>query len=83
MNRKLTCFLAVLLCILVAAAALAQTTGAIQGLVKDSGGGSLPGVTVEVRGPALQGAKTAVTDREGAYRVQLLPPGSYTVSTAT
>jgi hypothetical protein len=64
----------------VVAGAAAQTTGGIVGRVTDEGGGSLPGVTVEATSPALQGTRTAVTDRTGSYRLTLLPPGDYTVS---
>src|SRR6202011_5319484 len=42
--------------------------------------GVLPGVTVEVKGPALQGIKIVATGSDGTYRVSLLPPGEYTVS---
>ena len=59
---------------------LAQTTGTIVGVVSDDSGGPLPGVTVEARGPALQGTKVTVTGTDGAYRLTLLPPGSYVVS---
>jgi carboxypeptidase family protein/TonB-dependent receptor-like protein len=63
-----------------AAAAAAQTTGGIVGRVTDEHQGALPGVTVEAKGPALQGSRTAVTDATGTYRLTLLPPGDYTVS---
>ena len=72
--------LAALVLSLAAHAATAQTTGTIQGVVKDAGGAGLPGVTVEVRGPALQGEKTAVTGIDGTYRISLLPPGNYAVT---
>ncbi|HYN21443.1 MAG TPA: TonB-dependent receptor [Thermoanaerobaculia bacterium] len=71
-----------LLCffLLAAGAAFSQTTGSIQGRATDAEGGVLPGVTVEARSPALQGARTAVTDETGHYRLTLLPPGTYTVN---
>jgi outer membrane receptor for ferrienterochelin and colicin len=58
----------------------AQTTGSISGRVTDSSGGALPGVTVEARGPAVQGVRTAIGDWSGLYRLPLLPPGSYTIT---
>ncbi|HKV12931.1 MAG TPA: carboxypeptidase-like regulatory domain-containing protein, partial [Thermoanaerobaculia bacterium] len=58
----------------------AQTTGTLLGRVLDEDGGALPGATVEVRSPALQGTRSAVTDGTGAYRFSLLPPGEYTVT---
>jgi len=68
------------LLVFVATGAFAQTTGSIAGRVQDSSGGSLPGVTVEARSPALQGSRIAVSDARGDYRLALLPPGLYSVS---
>src|SRR5688500_9881884 len=64
---------------LVASGALAQAT--IAGVVRDSSGGALPGVTVEATSPSLtEKVRTAVTDGTGQYRIVTLPPGSYSVS---
>ncbi len=57
-----------------------QITGDIVGTVVDQSGGALPGVTVEARSPAFAGVRTAVTDGTGAYRLLLLPPGTYRVT---
>ena len=65
---------------LLAGALGAQTTGRIAGSVTDEQKGALPGVTVEARGSALQGARAATTDERGEYRLTLLPPGQYTVT---
>ena len=54
-----------------------ETTGTIEGVVKDSGGAILPGVTVEATGPS--GAVNAVTNERGEYRFPRLPSGRYTV----
>src|SRR6202171_1779697 len=56
-----------------------QTTGSLVGRAADGSGGVLPGVTVEAKSPALQGARVVVTDGGGRYRLTLLPPGLYTV----
>ena len=56
-----------------------EQSGSIQGVVKDSSGGVLPGVTVEARSVALVGVGTAVTDETGTYRFPALPPGKYDV----
>ena len=62
-----------------AAPALAQAT--ITGVVRDSSGAVLPGVTVETSSPALiEKVRTAVTDSTGQYRVVDLRPGLYTVT---
>jgi hypothetical protein len=63
---------------LVPAAVLAQ--GSITGVVKDSSGALLPGVTVEASSPALiERVRSAVTDGTGQYRIVDLRPGTYTV----
>jgi hypothetical protein len=60
-------------------AAAQEQSASIQGIVKDSQGGVLPGVTVEARN--AQGAVTATyTDGRGAYRFPSLPPGKYDVT---
>jgi hypothetical protein len=72
--------------ILLAAVALAspaaaqEQTGAIQGVVKDTQGGVLPGVTVEVKNLATGAVQTVVTDPQGRYRVPSMPPGRYEVT---
>src|SRR5436190_4292113 len=58
----------------------AQTTGGIVGRGTDESEAVLPGVTVEATGPALQGTRQAVTDEKGGFRLNLLPPGEYTVT---
>jgi hypothetical protein len=57
-----------------------EQRGSIEGIVRDSSGGLLPGVTVEARSPALVGVASTVTDDRGAYRFPALPPGVYSVS---
>ena len=68
----------VTLWLVMAGVASAQdTTGSLTGRLEDSQGLALPGVTVTATGQ--QGAKTAVTDADGAYRIPFLTPGSYDV----
>lgn len=62
-------------------AAWAQQASGIAGIVRDSSGGILPGVTVEAASPALiEKIRAAVTDGEGRYNIVDLRPGSYTVT---
>jgi len=66
-----------------AAAASAQSGSVIAGVVKDTSGGVLPGVTVEAASPAMiGGSRMAVTDGNGQYKIIDLRPGDYTVTFA-
>jgi hypothetical protein len=65
-----------------AAVSTAQTTGSIEGTLTDAAGSPLPGVTVEVTSPNLQGSRNAVTDHKGRYHLPSLPPGTYGVRAA-
>jgi hypothetical protein len=66
----------------VPAMALAQLGGAsIAGVVKDTSGAVLPGVTVEAASPALiEKTRTATTDGRGRYEIVGLRPGDYTLT---
>jgi len=58
-----------------------KRTGTIRGTVKDEAGEPLPGVTVELKGPALMGARSTPTDAAGEFRFLVLPIGAdYEVS---
>ena len=61
-------------------AAAQTTTGTITGRVIDAQGLSVPGATVSVESPNLQGILSVVTSENGDYVVPLLPPGIYTVT---
>ena len=54
-------------------------TGTLQGTVKDQSDAVLPGVTVSVTSPGLQGTRETVSDGNGVYTIPALPPGVYTV----
>jgi hypothetical protein len=60
--------------------AYAQATASISGVVKDSGGGVVPGVTVIVKQDATGRKYEAVTDADGRYSIPALLAGSYTVT---
>src|SRR5438309_1918998 len=81
--RKIVGFVAVSALLLLPQAARAQsaTSGAVAGVVKDTTGAVLPGVTVEASSPALiEKVRTVVTDEKGAYKIVDLRPGTYTVT---
>ena len=79
MRRKLLLF-ALLAAVLVPSFATAQQTGTISGKVSDSGGGVLPGVTVEARSNVMPAPRVTTTGSVGDYRLQALLPGTYTVT---
>lgn len=58
------------------------TTGALFGQVLDAEGKALPGVTVTITSPSLQGSRTTTTNTAGEYTFPLLPPGKYHVEAA-
>ena len=62
--------------------AFAQTTGTLEGTVVDENSQAVPGVTIELSSPSLQGTKVVVSDSSGRFRQVLLPPGSYTLRAA-
>ncbi len=72
---------ALALCVLlVPGRALAQNTG-IAGVVKDTSGAVIPGVTVEASSPALiEKVRSTTTDSQGLYQIVNLRPGVYSVT---
>ncbi|MGA3372503.1 MAG: TonB-dependent receptor [Terracidiphilus sp.] len=74
-------WLALALLVLFAPSILAQeTTGGIQGTVKDPSGAVVPHAQVVITGTALVGSKQVVTDSSGYYRFANLPPGVYIIT---
>src|SRR4051812_28073633 len=60
---------------------LAYGQASINGVVKDTSGAVLPGVTVEAASPALiEKVRTAITDVSGQYHIENLRPGTYSLS---
>ncbi len=74
--------LVALCCVLaLPSAARAQQGSGIAGVVRDSSGGVLPGVTVEAASPALiERVRTVATDTEGRFNIVELRVGTYTVT---
>src|SRR5688572_12197771 len=65
--------------LLLSTAAYAQS--AIVGVVKDTSGAAMPGVTVEAASDVLiEKVKSAITDGDGNYRIADLRPGTYMVT---
>jgi len=57
-----------------------ETTGGLQGTVKDPSGAIVPRASVVVTGTTLVGSKELITDSSGYYRFSNLPPGKYTIT---
>src|SRR5580700_9480707 len=57
-----------------------ETTGGLQGTVKDGSGAVVPSAHVEVTGTSLPGNKALDTDSAGYYRFANLPPGTYIIA---
>ena len=61
--------------------AVAFAQASIAGVVRDTSGAVLPGVTVEAASPVLiEKVRTAVTDGNGRYQLVDLRPGNYSVT---
>ena len=79
-GSRLAALLALVVLLLWPTAASAQVSS-ITGVVRDSSGGVLPGVTVEAASAALiEKARVVVTDEQGLYRLVELRPGEYTLT---
>ena len=75
MRRSVGLFVAAFAC-LVLLPNVAHAQSAIVGVVKDTSGAVLPGVTVEAASPALiEKVRSAVSDGNGQYKIEALRPG--------
>jgi len=80
MTRALARSVVTFLCLVVLPAA-AYAQASITGIVKDTSGAVLPGVTVEASSPVLiEKSRSATTDGDGRYTIADLRPGSYRVA---
>ena len=76
MSRTLLAFAGAMLL-----SSVAYAQSAIVGIVKDTSGAAMPGVTVEASSDVLiEKVKSAITDGDGAYRIADLRPGTYRVT---
>jgi outer membrane receptor protein involved in Fe transport len=79
MKSRFTALVCALLLATTGVLAQGVITGALTGTVTTEGA-PLPGATVTVTSPNLQGVRTSYTDANGNYNFVGLPPGDYTVS---
>ncbi len=73
----------VLVLTLFGAAAAAQTTGSITGLVKDQSNASVPGAEIEAVNEATGAARSTISGEDGFYRLPLLTPGRYRLTASS
>ena len=57
-----------------------STEGTVRGVVRDAGGGVLPGVTVTAVSSTIPGTHISVSESDGQYRLLNLPPGLFDVA---
>ena len=83
MRSKTRTLLILVFCVVFAGSAFAQstnqTTGGIAGKVTDNTNSALPGVTVTVTNIDTGLTRSTVTETDGAYSFNLLPPGPYRI----
>ncbi len=66
--------------LLISAVFAQETTGGLQGTVRDPSGAVVAKASIVLTGTTLLGEKTLETDSTGYYRFANLPPGVYTVT---
>jgi hypothetical protein len=80
MRRVVICMAVLCAGVLLAPATASAQTG-IAGVVRDTTGAVMPGVTVEASSPALiEKSRVAISDSAGQYKIVDLPPGTYAVA---
>jgi hypothetical protein len=80
MTRRILLSAFALACLL-ALPTTARAQSAFAGVVKDTSGAVLPGVTVEAASDVLiEKVRTVTTDANGAYRIENLRPGLYSIT---
>ncbi len=81
MTRRVLGSVILALACLVLLPTAARAQSAIAGVVKDTSGAVLPGVTVEAASDVLiEKTRSVVTDGSGQYKIIDLRPGIYTVT---
>ncbi len=81
LSRFALCCSAVALLATSLSVALAQDTGAINGQVLDPTNAAVPNVTVEAINQNTGLSRSVVSNAEGAFFIQALPPGTYSLRT--
>src|SRR5258706_10711183 len=77
--RRTTISLLLLLVLVPYGLGQGSQSGSLTGTVT-AGGGAIPGVTVTIESPALQGKRSQTTGARGEYIFKFLSPGTYTIT---
>ena len=67
------------LCILSMGLPAWAQNGVITGKATDASGAVIPGVELTLTSVSVMGMRNTVSDEQGIYRFDFLPPGSYTL----
>jgi Carboxypeptidase regulatory-like domain/TonB dependent receptor len=81
-SRLIGIFALTVLCFPGLICAQVSTTGKITGVVRDASGAAVAGASVKVEGPALMVARSSRSEADGTYSFDLLPPGTYQLTTS-
>src|SRR5262249_50868081 len=74
-------FITILACLLAAATAEAQTfSGQISGVVRDTTGAGIPGVTLTARNAGTNFTRTIISNESGVYVMPAIPIGTYDIT---
>ena len=78
--KLFTSIILALLLSVTAAHAQGTQTGIMRGTVTTADKLSMPGATVTIKSPSLQGGRTVVTESDGTFLFRNIPPGIYAVT---
>ena len=78
-SQKLAVLAAVMLFVCVHSIRAADFAGSVQGVVKSASGQALPGAYVKLTNPEKRLTFMVISQAQGRYTVNNLPPGQYTV----
>ncbi|HTS10009.1 MAG TPA: carboxypeptidase regulatory-like domain-containing protein [Candidatus Eisenbacteria bacterium] len=77
--KRIALLAAAALCLSTVVMFAQETTGGLQGTVKDASGAVIGGAHVVVRGTTMAGEKALDSESTGYYRFANLPPGTYSI----
>ena len=80
MARRTPLFVLAIILVLAGDASAQESSGGVDGLIRDQVGQPVEGAKVTVEGPSLIGSRWAVSNATGYFEIGLLPVGTYTVS---